>query len=145
MNPNTTYRSLSLLTLIVWLVSASRAAEPVKGSDDQVLFRIEPLTRIQQKFSYGIHSVYRDQAATDTWKFRLAAYKNRIFILKVSDENQYRVHTDFNGMEVEVRKLYVKFDGGSFLAPTIAYVILSGIDPMTDEVVTEIIGGQNDS
>ena len=185
MIPNTTYRSLLLLTLMVWLVTPSRATEPVKGSHGQVLFRIErskdsdevwyvvnmdqhgmpdqdmpvkvfwykkesgnriePLTGIQQKFSYGIHSVYPDKAVTDTWKFRLAAYKNRIFVLKKSDGNQYRVYTDFNGMEMEVRKLYVKFDGGSFLAPTISYVSLSGIDPLTDEEVTEIISGQSTS
>lgn len=63
--------------------------------------RFKPLTGIQQKFSYGIHSVNSDSYGTDAWTFRLAVYKARTFILRKTGGGPYRVHTHSNGSEVE--------------------------------------------
>ncbi len=111
----------------------------VKKSEDS---RIEPLTGIQKRFSYGIKSV-EPAPSGDAWSFQLAAYKNRRFLLKKSMDGRYSVFTRSEGREVEVRKLYVKFDGGTFLAPSVAYVQLTGTDRRTGAEIQEIITGSN--
>lgn len=110
----------------------------VKKSEDS---RIEPLTRIQEKFSYGIQSIVQDPSTADQWIFKLAAYKNRNFMLKKAAGNHYSVCIMSQGSEVEVSKLFVQFDGGTFLAPSVAFVQLSGTDRHTGAEVQEIITG----
>ncbi|MDF1576254.1 MAG: DUF4833 domain-containing protein [Bacteroidales bacterium] len=99
--------------------------------------RIEALTGIQKRFSYGIQSMELASSLGNAWRFRLEAYKNRVFTLKKGSGGHYRVYTLSEGREVEVKKLYVKFDGGSFLAPSIGYVQLTGIDPVTGKEIKE--------
>ena len=108
----------------------------VKKSEDG---RTEPLTLIQERFSYGIHSVTEAYPAGEAWHFQLAAYKERVFILRRAADQSYRVYTRSGETELEVVKMYVEFDGGSFLAPSIAYVELTGIDGLTGEVIKENI------
>ncbi|MDF1570601.1 MAG: DUF4833 domain-containing protein [Bacteroidales bacterium] len=110
----------------------------VKKSEDN---KVEPLTRIQERFSYGIQSIDPDPAAGDQWIFKLAAYKNRDFLLKKAAGNRYSVCTMSHGSEVEVKKLFVQFDGGTFLAPSVAFVQLSGTDRRTGAEIQEIITG----
>lgn len=107
----------------------------VKKSEDG---RTVPLTRIQERFSYGIHSV-TEAYAGETWNFQLAAYKERVFTLRRAADQRYRVYTRSGETELEVVKMYVEFDGGSFLAPSIAYVELIGIDRLTGKEIHEII------
>jgi len=103
--------------------------------------RTAPLTGIQKKFSYGIQSIDPDPSSGDTWNFKLAAYNNRMFVLKKTEDGRYGVFTISQESEVKVTKLYIKFDGGTFLAPAIAYVQLTGIDPRTGAEIREIITG----
>jgi len=42
--------------------------------------------------------------------------------------------------EIEVERIFVEFDGGSFLAPSISEVKLTGIDLKTGGEISEIIG-----
>ena len=111
----------------------------VRKSEDS---RIEPLTGIQRRFSYGIPSFELQNPYNDEWVFKLAAYKNRFFTLKREDQSgAYKAFTQSAGREVEVVKMYIEFDGGSFLSPSIAYVELHAIDPSTGEMISEIING----
>ena len=100
---------------------------------------IEPLTRIQKRFGYGIRAMDSENSRDNEWHFQLAAYKNQIFILKRSSDFQYKVFTLSEGKEIEVERIFVEFDGGSFLAPKISEVKLTGIDLNTGGEITEII------
>jgi len=102
-------------------------------------YKIEPLTRIQKRFGYGIRAVDSENSRNNEWQFQLAAYKNQIFILKRSADFQYKVFTLSGSKEIEVERIFVEFDGGSFLAPNIAEVKLTGIDLKTGREFTEII------
>ncbi len=111
----------------------------VRKSEDN---RIEPLTVIQRRFSYGIPSFEQQNSYNDEWVFKLAAYKNRFFTLKKSEQaGSYKAFTQSAGREVEILNMYIEFDGGSFLAPSVAYVELHGIDRSTGEQISEIING----
>jgi hypothetical protein len=101
--------------------------------------RIESLTGIQKRFSYGIQSLEPVSSSGNEWRFTLEAYKNRIFTLKKGSAGHYKVYTFSEGREVEVKKMYVQFDGGSFLAPSIGYVQLTGIDTRTGKEIKEMV------
>jgi len=101
--------------------------------------KIEPLTPIQNRFAYGIKPLDSGNALDNEWHFQLAAYKNRLFILKRSPDNLYKVFTLSRNKEIVVERLYVEFDGGSFLSPKISHVELRGIDLKTDRKITETI------
>lgn len=101
--------------------------------------KIEPLTRIQKRYAYGIKALDTGKTRDNEWHFRLAAYKNRTFILKRSPDFRYKVFTISGSREIVVERIYVKFDGGSFLAPNIAQVKLTGVDQLTGREITEII------
>ena len=100
--------------------------------------RIEPLTWIQKKYAYGVKVLGADLKNVDKWKFQFVSYSKRSFILKKKD-GQYKVFTTSNGKEIEVTRIFVQIDGGSFWVPTISYVKLIGVCPQTHKVVTEII------
>ena len=111
----------------------------VRKSEDN---RMEPLTGIQRRFSYGIPAFEQQNPYTDEWVFKLAAYKNRFFTLKKADQaGAYKAFTQSAGKEVEILNMYIEFDGGSFLSPSVAYVELHGIDRSTGEQISEIING----
>ena len=101
--------------------------------------KLEPLTRIQKRFGYGIRALDSEISRDNEWHFQLAAYKNQIFILKRSADFQYKVFTLSGSKEIEVERIFVEFDGGSFLAPNIAEVKLTGVDLKTGGEITEII------
>ena len=100
---------------------------------------IEPLTRIQKRFAYGIKELDSGLAQSKEWHFQLAAYKNRTFILKRNPDNQYNVFTLSGNSEIAVKRIFIKFDGGSFLSPTISYVELNGVDILSGKEITETI------
>jgi len=101
--------------------------------------KIEPLTRIQKRFGYGIRTLDSENSKDNEWHFQLAAYKNKIFILKRSGDFDYKVFTLSGGKEIEVKRIFVEFDGVGFLTPNIAEVKLTGIDLKTGREITEII------
>jgi hypothetical protein len=112
----------------------------VKKSENN---RIEPLTGIQKRLSYGIKSLEPVSQARDEWMFKLAAYRNREFIMKRVNGDQYKVFILSGNRKVEVKKMHVEFDGGSFLSPSIAYVELTGVDHSSGLAITEIIAGSD--
>jgi len=104
--------------------------------------KIEPLTRIQKRFGYGIRSLDSENSRDNEWHFQLAAYKNQIFILKRSADLHYRVFTLSGSKEIEVERIFVEFDGGSFLTPNIAEVKLTGVNLKTGKEITEILNSR---
>ena len=101
--------------------------------------RVEPLTRIQKRFSYGIKSMESANAEGDEWHFQLAAYQNRIFKLKRMADGQYKVFTASGTKEIALAQIFVKFDGGSFMFPSIAYAKLIGNESQSGIEISEVI------
>ncbi len=100
--------------------------------------RIEPLTWIQKRYSYGIRVLDCDLENCCSWKFQFVSYQKRSFTLKMK-EDQYRVYTTSNGQEIEVTRIFVQIDGGSFWVPSVPFVKLTGVNPKTGEIISEII------
>ena len=99
----------------------------------------EELTKIQRRFSYGILSMDADPVAAETWNFRLAADRERVFTLKKDADEQFRVYAELEGKEAVVQSMFVQFDGGTFLAPKIAFIRLCGTDCQNGMEISETV------
>jgi hypothetical protein len=99
---------------------------------------IEPLTWIQKRYSYGIRVIDYSCETEECWKFQFVSYRKRSFILKKKDD-QYKVYTSSNNQEIEVTRIFVQIDGGSFWVPSVPFVKLTGIDPETGDEIIEFV------
>lgn len=88
----------------------------------------EPLTWIQSKLAYGLRYL---KIGEDEVEFYFVSYKQRKLILKQTDDG-YSVFVESDDRLVELQKVFVQIDGGSFMLPKITYVKLYGINPLTD-------------
>ena len=51
----------------------------------------------------------------------------------------YKVFTRSGTKEIALTQIFIKFDGGSFMFPSIAYAKLSGIEFQTGIEISEVI------
>ncbi|MFP4366590.1 MAG: DUF4833 domain-containing protein [Bacteroidales bacterium] len=96
----------------------------------------EPLTWIQNRYSYGINIL---ETSVDHAKFRFVSFDSKDFRLKRSDEGRFKVYTSMDNNTVIVERIFVQFDGGTFLSPGISEVILYGWDVESGVLLTEDI------
>jgi len=96
----------------------------------------EPLTGIQKKFGYGIKFQNIDEHSAD---FKFVSSLDRIFELRKSGNNHYKVYTYSEGNKVEVKSLFIHFKDDSFWFPEISRIELVGLDTEKGSMVSESI------
>ncbi len=96
----------------------------------------ENLTWVQRKFGYGLKFIRANDSQVI---FRFVSHINRDFSLKKNNEGYYKVYASSNNDIIEVNKLFIQFDGGTFLSPKVTKVELHGIDQKTHDHIIEII------
>lgn len=97
---------------------------------------IEPLTGIQCAFAYGLNFLSRSTERAD---FQFVSYSKRTFSVRKTRDGRFKVFTTANGTEVEVERLFIQIDGGTFWFPKISRVELHARIPDAGEPVVEII------
>jgi hypothetical protein len=97
---------------------------------------IKPLTWIQQHYAYGLEYIYSSENYA---KFHFVSYKKRDFVLKKDSSGDFKVFTQLNNKEVEVNRIFIQIDGGTFWVPKISKVELHTNDPVTNKNIVEII------
>ncbi|PJA08716.1 MAG: DUF4833 domain-containing protein [Flavobacteriales bacterium CG_4_10_14_0_2_um_filter_32_8] len=97
---------------------------------------IKPLTWIQQHYAYGLEYVY---ASGNYAKFHFVSYKKRDFVLKKNASGDFKVFTQLNNKEVEVNRIFIQIDGGTFWFPKISKVELHTKEAVTNKNIVEII------
>jgi hypothetical protein len=112
--------------------------EPVKSywikheSNDKV----EPLTWIQRNYAYGLKFITKDKNQVT---FQFVSYNKRTFTLKKDHSNQYKVYVNSNGKEVELKKIFIQIDGGTFWVPNVSRIELHSFDYRIKKQEIEII------
>ena len=96
----------------------------------------EPLTGIQKKFGYGIKFQNINNHSAE---FKFVSSLDRIFELRKSGDDHYRVFTFSEGHKVEVKSLYIHFEDDTFWFPEISSIELVGIDVALGGLITESI------
>jgi len=90
---------------------------------------------MQRKFAYGIESKTLNN---EEFEFQFVSYKKLSLTLKKVDSDQkYHVFVNVNQKKIQVEKIFVRIEGGSFWLPNVKYVEVTGIDVSSNKTITE--------
>lgn len=97
-----------------------------------------PLTRIQQRFGYGLHFEAFDRSL-QAYPFQFVSIPDEKFYL-VQDNLTKKYHVIFfrEYKQISLKSIFIQFDGGSFLKPKIDHMKLHG-KHANNQKYTEII------
>jgi hypothetical protein len=96
----------------------------------------EPLTKVQQRFSYGLKYLF---VTPDSADFYFVGFPNKIFKLRRNNTGNYCVFTLVGGEEAELEEIFIQFNGGTFLMPKVSKVELRANNHDANNLVVEII------
>ncbi len=92
---------------------------------------------IQRKFAYGIDS---KTVNNEEFELQFVSYKKLPLTLKKIDPDQkYHVFVNINEKKIQVEKIFVRIEGGSFWLPNVKYAEVTGIDASSNKTITERI------
>lgn len=95
------------------------------------------LSYIQRKFAYGIQA---KEIGKDQFELRFVSHKKiPLYLLKSAEDQKFHVYVTVNNKKIELSKIFVRIEGGSFWLPNVKYVELTGINTATDTPVVERI------
>jgi len=90
---------------------------------------------IQRKFAYGIESKTLNN---EEFELQFVSYKKLPLTLKKEDSDQkYHVFVNVNQKKIQVEKIFVRIEGGSFWLPNVKYAEVTGIDASSKKKITE--------
>lgn len=96
----------------------------------------EPLSRIQKHFAYGLKFL---EVTSEKADFQFVSYSKRTLSLRKTVDGNYGVFTEVDGKEVELERVFIQIDGGTFWFPKISRVELHARIQEAGEHVVEII------
>ena len=97
---------------------------------------IEPLTMVQQKFAYGLKFL---EVTTEKAEFQFVSYSKRTLSLRKNNDGNYGVFTEVEGKEVELERVFIQIDGGTFWFPKITRVEVHAKKAEAGELIVEVI------
>lgn len=113
------------------------AEDPIKeywiryGEDGQQ----EDLSFIQRNYAYGIKSKKLDDR---NFELRFVSYKKLPFLLSWSDrDSRYHVYARINDVEIEVSRVFLQIEGGTFWLPNVVCVEVRGVTRDTGKPVVQ--------
>lgn len=90
---------------------------------------------VQRKFAYGIESKTLNN---EEFELQFVSYKKLPLTLKKIDSDQkYHVFVNVNQKKIQVEKIFVRIEGGSFWFPNVKYAEVTGIDTSSNKTITE--------
>ncbi|MDJ1471830.1 DUF4833 domain-containing protein [Xanthocytophaga flava] len=96
----------------------------------------EELSYIQRQFAYGLKT---RKLADNRFELSFVSYKKQLLYLEWSALlNRYRIHTTINGKTIDVNKVFLQIEGGSFWVPNVVCVEVKGTDPTTGKEVVQL-------
>ncbi|MFH6950023.1 DUF4833 domain-containing protein [Flavobacterium sp. FlaQc-51] len=91
---------------------------------------------MQRKFAYGIES--KTLKNDEEFELQFVSYKKLPFTLKKIDSDQkYHVFVSVNQKKIQVEKIFVRIEGGSFWLPNVKYAEVTGIETSSNKSITE--------
>lgn len=90
---------------------------------------------LQRKFAYGLESKTLDN---EEFELQFVSYKKLPLTLKKIDSDQkYHVFVSVNQKRIQVEKIFVRIEGGSFWLPNVKYAEVTGIETSSNKMITE--------
>ena len=93
------------------------------------------LNFIQRKFAYGLTA---EKLATDKYELKVAAYsKVRFYLLRSPTDKALHVYTTINGRQLQLERVFLRIEGGTFWVPNVKYIEFKGLNTATREPAVE--------
>ena len=90
---------------------------------------------LQRKFAYGIETKTLEN---EEFEFKFVSYKKLALTLKkIEADQKYHVFANVNQKKIQVEKIFVRIEGGSFWLPNVKYAEVTGIDTSSNKTITE--------
>jgi len=90
---------------------------------------------MQRKFAYGLESKTLNN---EEFELQFVSYKKLPLTLKKIDSDQkYHVFVSVNQKRIQVEKIFVRIEGGSFWLPNVKYAEVTGIETSSNKIITE--------
>ncbi|MCD0489755.1 DUF4833 domain-containing protein [Pedobacter sp. MC2016-14] len=97
----------------------------------------QDLGYIQRKFAYGIHS---EAIGNDQYKLNFVSYKKfPMYLMKSDQDKKYHVYVTANNKKIQLERIFLRIEGGTFWVPNVKYVELKGLNPVNNTPITERI------
>lgn len=97
---------------------------------------IEPLTKIQQHFAYGLKFL---KVTAEEASFQFVSYSKRTLTLRKTEDGSYGVFIIVDEKEVELERVFIQIDGGTFWFPKITRVEVHTRNPQEGDLLVEVI------
>lgn len=82
------------------------------------------LSYIQRKFAYGISSKHLGK---DEFELRFVSHKKLpMYLVRSNLDQKYHVYATINGKKMEIERIFLRIEGGSFWFPNVKYVDIRG-------------------
>lgn len=95
------------------------------------------LSMIQRKFAYGIESKL---ISKDKYELRFVSHKKLpMYLQRAAADQEFHVYATINQKKIQVERIFLRIEGGSFWLPNVRYVEISGIDTATQTATTQRI------
>ncbi|WP_202703619.1 DUF4833 domain-containing protein [Flavobacterium sp. UGB4466] len=90
---------------------------------------------LQRKFAYGIETKTLEN---EEFEFKFVSYKKLALTLKkIEVDQKYHVFANVNQKKIQVEKIFVRIEGGSFWLPNVKYAEVTGIEALSNKTITE--------
>ena len=97
--------------------------------------KTEPLTRIQEKFGYGLKLL---QVTHETARFQFVSFEQPMTLNKTAN-GKYKVFSTIDGQIAEVEQIYIQFLNNSFWYPKIGKVEMYATNPNSGKTLVQVI------
>jgi len=95
------------------------------------------LNFIQRRFAYGLSA---RKIAPGKYELKFAAYGKVPFVLmKSSFDNAFHVYATVANKQIQLERVYLRIEGGTFWVPNVRYIELKGRDAASQKPVAERI------
>jgi phosphatidylglycerophosphate synthase len=96
------------------------------------------LNFIQRKFAYGLSA---KKIAANKYELKFAAYGKVPFtLMKSSVDNAFHVYTLVANKQIQLERVYLRIEGGTFWVPNVKYIEFKGLDTATRQPITSRVG-----
>jgi len=92
---------------------------------------------VQRKFAYGIESKV---LANDQYELRFVSHKKLpMYLVKSDEDKKYHVYVTVNNKKIQIERIFLRIEGGSFWLPNVKYVEIKGMNASNNTLITERI------
>lgn len=92
---------------------------------------------VQRKFAYGIDS---KSLGNDQYELRFVSHKKLpMYLTKSAEDKKYHVYVTVNNKKIQIERIFLRIEGGSFWLPNVKYVDIKGVNTSTNALITERI------